>query len=344
MNLKELSEKLGLSQTTVSRALNGYPEVGAATRRRVEEAANAHNYIPSSRARRLATGRSMTIGHVIPVSTKHEMVNPIFTDFIAGAGEAYSEAGYDLTLSLVSDQDIDSVYREITRRGSVDGVIVHGPKADDHRIGLLRELKIPFVVHGRASAGDQSYNWVDVNNRRAFFRATGLLLDLGHLDIALINGVPDMDFSIRRRDGFLNALQERGLTHRAELMAHGEMTEPHGYKNAREMLACAKPPTAFLVSSVISAFGVRRAIAERGLEVGRDVSVVIFDDDLSYFRNDNDVPVYTAVKSSVREAGRLAGTMLLDIIHGKREAPVYHLLEADLTIGQSTGPAPASRS
>ena len=83
MKLKELARILGLSQTTVSRALNGYPEVSEATRARVAEAARRHNYRPNVRARALATGRAMTIGHVLPVSTRHEMVNPVFADFIA---------------------------------------------------------------------------------------------------------------------------------------------------------------------------------------------------------------------------------------------------------------------
>ena len=86
MNLKELASKLGLSPTTVSRALNGYPEVNEETRARVLAAANRHNYRPNTRAIRLATGRAMAIGHVVPVSSKHEMVNPVFADFIAGAG------------------------------------------------------------------------------------------------------------------------------------------------------------------------------------------------------------------------------------------------------------------
>ena len=86
MKLKELSELLNLSQTTVSRALNGYPEVSEATRRRVQAAAKAHGYRPNIRARSLATGRAMAIGHVIPVTAQHEMVNPVFTDFLAGAG------------------------------------------------------------------------------------------------------------------------------------------------------------------------------------------------------------------------------------------------------------------
>ena len=95
MNLKELSQTLGLSHTTVSRALNGYPEVNVKARKRIEQAARTHNYRPNTRAKSLATGRAMMIGHVIPMATKHEMVNPVFADFIAGAAATYSARGYE---------------------------------------------------------------------------------------------------------------------------------------------------------------------------------------------------------------------------------------------------------
>ena len=110
MNLKDLATLLRLSQTTVSRALNGYPEVSEATRQRVAAAAEKHNYRPNTRAKGLATGRSMAIGHVIPISSQHEMVNPVFGDFIAGAGEAHAAAGYDMVLSLVQDSQEERVY------------------------------------------------------------------------------------------------------------------------------------------------------------------------------------------------------------------------------------------
>ncbi len=154
MNLKELSAILGLSQTTVSRALNDYPEVSEATRRRVKAAARKNNYRPNTRAMGLATGRTLSIGHVIPVSTRHEIVNPIFADFIAGAGEVYSRNDYDMLLSVVADVDEERIYRDLASRRSVDGVIVHGPREDDPRIALLQEVGLPFVVHGRAGAGD----------------------------------------------------------------------------------------------------------------------------------------------------------------------------------------------
>ncbi len=340
MNLKELSLRIGLSQTTVSRALNGYPEVNEATRRRVLEAAKQYNYSPNTRAKSLATGQALAIGHVIPMSTKHEMVNPVFGDFIAGAGETYSRNGFDMVLSIVPDRDEESVYREFKAKGNVDGLIVHGPRMNDSRIDLLNEIGLPFVVHGRASGQTLPYSWLDVNNTSAFKRATEFLLDLGHRNIALINGLETMDFAYRRRKGFERAMAERGVATNPSFMRSDEMTEVYGYQTAQEMLRSENAPTAFLVASLISALGIRRAIQDAGLVMGRDVSVVTHDDMLSYLSNGDSVPVFTAARSSVRDAGALSAQMLIDIINSPNENPKSRLLEAELTVGASTGPAP----
>jgi LacI family transcriptional regulator len=341
MRLKDLSAELGLSPTTVSRALNGYPDVNEETRLRVLEAARRHNYRPDARARSLALGRARAIGHVIPTSTRHEMVNPVFADFIAGAGETYARSGYDMVLTVVGDDAEERHYRDLAATRRVDGIIVHGPRASDPRIPLLRELGLPFVVHGRVSEESGPYSWLDVNNRRAFYRATEFLIDLGHRRIALVNGLEYMDFALRRRQGYLAALADRQIEPDPALMSSEEMTEPYGYRAASRMLALANPPTAFLVSSLIPALGVRRAAEERGLAIGRDVSIVTHDDELSYFSDRDSVPVFTATRSSVREAGRLAAEMLLGLVEDPRSGPRERLLEAVLTVGRSTGPAPA---
>ncbi|ETX14590.1 LacI family transcriptional regulator [Roseivivax halodurans JCM 10272] len=340
MNLKELAQHLNLSPTTVSRALNGYPEVKETTRRRVEEAAREFNYMPNAWAKGLATGRSMSIGHVMPTSKMHEMVNPVFGDFITGASETYVKEGYDLKLTPVDDGDEAQRYRALRTRGNVDGFIVHGPHLTDGRIALLREIGLPFVVHGRASNMPADYPWIDMNNRRAFERATALLIELGHRRIALVNGLEHMDFAHRRREGFLAALASHGLVPDPALMRGGEMTERLGYRAAADMLDGTSPPTAFLVSSMVTAIGVRRALHERGLELGRDVSVIIHDDDLGYLRNGDDVPIFTATRASVREAGRRAAEMLLRMIRDPACAPLQSLMEAELILGRSTGPAP----
>jgi len=344
MNLKELARLLGLSPTTVSRALNGYDEVSEATRQRVIEAARRHHYRPNSRARSLATGRAMTIGHVLPASTRHEMVNPVFADFLAGAAEAYQVAGYDIKLTMVDDADIPQLYRALSDSGAVDGFVVHGPRAADPRVEILHELGLPFVVHGRATGSAVPYAWLDINNRSAFRRATDMLLDLGHRRIGLINGFEWMDFAIRRRTGFTEALEARGQKPDPALMYSGEMTEGNGHAAACAMLALPDPPTALLVSSIIMAIGARRAAWEAGLSPGRDLSIVSHDDVLSYLANNGAVPQFTATRSSVREAGRLTAEMLLGMIANPGAPPPQRLLEAELILGRSTGPAPDRRS
>ena len=338
MNLKDLAARLGLSQTTVSRALNGYPEVSEATRQRVVMAAEKYSYRPNTRAKGLATGRSMAIGHVIPISAQHEMVNPVFGDFIAGAGETYAAAGYDMVLSLVQDSQEERVYREMFAKGNVDGIVVHAPEMQDPRIALLQEIGLPFAVHGRASDVQIPYNWLDMNNKSAFLRATDFLLDLGHRRIGLLNGLETMDFAHRRRTGYVEALHKRGLSVDPQLMRSEEMTENYGYRAVRQMMELPEPPTAYLVSSMIPAIGIRRAIHDAGLIMGRDISVITHDDDLSYLRNGDDVPLFTATRSSVREAGQQLARILIEQISNPQEAPRTKLLEAELTVGRSTGP------
>jgi LacI family transcriptional regulator len=338
MNLKELSDLLGLSQTTVSRALNGYSEVSESTRIRVTEAARKYNYRPNARATGLATGRAMTIGHVLPLASKYEVVNPIFGEFMAGASQTYNTHGYELLLKVADADDEAEIYKILAAKGAVDGVIVHSPRRGDKRIELLRDIGLPFVVHGRVSESEPVYSWIDFNNRRAFQQACKLLIDLGHQRIALINGPEELNFAWLRKQGYLQALKDASIEQDSQLISSGAMTESYGYESALAMLAMDNPPTAIMASSYIVALGVQRVIAQRGWVLGRDVSVIIHDDELSFFHNHGDVPQFTATRSSVREAGEIAAQMLMDIIQHPERQPLSRLLEARLTIGASTGP------
>lgn len=342
MNLKELAELLGLSQTTVSRALNGYPEVNQKTRNRVVEAARLHNYRPNVRATGLATGKAMTIGHVLPFFSKHEVVNPIFGEFIAGASQTYSANGYELLLTVATDDNESEIYRNLVAKGAVDGVIVHSPRKDDDRVELLKAMGLPFVVHGRVTDCTDEYSWVDINNRRAFHQACKLLIDLGHVRIALINGPEELNFAWLRRLGYLEALAAAGIDHDEDLISGGVLTESHGLESAARLLGFDNPPTAIIASSYVVALGVQRAIVRANLKLGKDVSLIIHDDELSYFDNHADVPQFTATRSPVRLAGEVAAQMLLDIIRDPSLQPVSRLLDARLTIGASTGPPVAS--
>jgi LacI family transcriptional regulator len=302
------------------------------------EAAREHGYVPNSVAKRLATGRAMAIGHVVPIAA-HEMINPIFADFIAGAGETYSEAGYNMILSIVPAEEEEASYRALAAARNVDGVIVHTPRPQDKRVALLRELGLPFVVHGRTE-GDQPYAWLDIDNDVCFRRATEYLLELGHRRIALLNGLEEHSFAQFRRAGVEAALRAAGIEPDPRLFHSREMTEPYGFHTTLELLCGANPPTAVLSSSVITALGVSRAIAAAGLVMGRDVSVVTHDDALGFLPNQGAVPMFTSTKSSIRAAGRRVAELLIERIEDPTAPPPQVLWEAEMILGTSTGPAP----
>lgn len=342
VNLKTLSQALGLSQTTVSRALNGFPEVSEKTRARVVEAAKRLNYRPSPSAASLATGKSRLIGHVVSLS-EHIMINPHFADFIAGAGEVYAQSGYDILLRLAPLSEQERIYINLAHDQRVDGVVVHGPLTGDRRIGILNGLGLPFVVHGRCDDVGEDYSWMDVNNRRAFHRATRFLIELGHRRIALVNGLEAMNFAHRRRQGYDLALEEAGIAPDPALLFGADMVEPYGYNATREMMALADPPTAIVVASVLPAIGITRALADLGLRPGEDVSIITFDDCLSFLQSGyrggaRDIPYFTSMRSSIRDAGKRVAQMLLERIENPSAPPEHELWEADFVIGQTTAP------
>lgn len=338
MNLKQLALHLGLSPTTVSRALNGFPEVSEKTRKRVQLAALDQGYAPSQQARNLATGKSFTIGHLVPTD-RHQMINPHFADFFHGACKAYSSSGYDSLLRMVSTKTEESSYKQLVQMRKVDGFVVHGPRVDDPRIELLQSLKVPFIVHGRCSnILEDKFHWLDVDNVNAFKRATNLLIDLGHKKIGLLNGQEWMNFASDRRKGFEMAMAENNLHIDPSWLHSEDMTEPYGYEAMLQILKENNPPTAIVCASILPALGAQRALQEKGLTIGKDVSIVIFDDHLSFTPNSGDIPMFTSVKSSISEAGFAAGKMLLDFIKHPSQKPKHQLWQADLVIGRSTLP------
>ncbi|MEM8750393.1 MAG: substrate-binding domain-containing protein [Pseudomonadota bacterium] len=339
VNLKELALHLGLSQTTVSRALNGFPEVSERTRQRVQEVAAELNYRPSLSATSLATGKTKVIGHVVQVS-QHRMINPHFSDFLAGASETYAAAGYDMLLRAAAPEDEAGLYRDFASRKRVDAVVVHGPMVDEPRIELLKNLRLPFLVHGRCGRDIRDYAFLDVNNKTAFETLTNHLIELGHRRIALINGLETMNFAQRRRAGFEAALRTHGLTVDPELMFSADMTEPYGHTVAGKMLDSTNPPTAIMCSSILSAIGVQRAISERGLTLGSDISIATYDDLLSFLMpsdGEEIAPFMTSMQSSIQAAGRRAAEILLNQINDPETPVVQEVWNAKFIKGRTTG-------
>lgn len=342
MNLKTLSEQLGLSQTTVSRALNGYPEVSQKTRERVLRAAQEANYQPNRFAKSLATGKTGHIGVIYPV--EHNLITPLFNEFLGGVTQQLVASGMDLSIiPTTSDNELDT-YREIVDTGRVDGLILSTPLRKDPRIEYLTGTQMPFVVHGRtcdADWGEQQQNapfsFLDVDNVGAFYKGTRLLIDMGHENIALLNGSPDFTFAFHRHQGYQQALEQADLPVRSGLIfAREEMTEINGYEMTCQALAMNPRPTAFISSSMILTLGMRRAIRDHGMTIGKDVSVISYDDGLPYLDCSKLNPALTTVYSSIRQAGYEITRHLHRIIQTGGEYKVRKILDVDLIVRGST--------
>ncbi|UJW87085.1 substrate-binding domain-containing protein [Devosia sp. SL43] len=337
MRLKDLAEHLGLSQTTVSRALNGYPEVNEATRLRVAETASRLGYRPNASALRLATGRSGAIGLVLRGAGE---LGPHMSEFMAGMSARMSTEEIDILLITVdSFQDEMAAYRRLAASQKVDAIVLHSPTLKDARAELLLDLKIPFIMHGRTNIG-QPVAWMDIDNTGTVERATSHLLDLGHRRIALLNGLKGRTFAEHREIGYLAALSARGVPFDAALMGNSVFTDEVAFRLAQAMLELRPRPTAFLAGSMMTALGVFRAIRQAGLVLGKDVSMIAHDDVFPYLNADNMYPSMSTTRSSIRQAGTRIAELLLQIMGGKSVEDIHELWPVELVLRESSAAAP----
>lgn len=339
MNLKQLAAMLGLSQTTVSRALNGYPEVNAETRERVLAAVKATGYRPNRAAQRLATGRAGSIGLVMPVAPGIDS-DVHFGEFLAGLGEEAVRHDFHFVINPSAPDEEEATFKRLAASGNVDALFLAYVRAGDPRITMLKSLSIPFVVHGRAVDQPEDYPFLDIDNTAAFHGATRLLIQLGHRRIAFINGPPDLTFAMRRLKGMRRAMEEHGLPVDQDLIQHAFMTDEHGHRAMQRFLARDRPPTAVLCSSTVIALGAVRAINMAGLRLGVDISLIAHDDVLPMLKPENFSVPLTTTRSSLRAAGSRIAARLISRILKNGEQPDQELWQTELIVRASTGPAP----
>lgn len=341
MNLKELSQMLGLSQTTISRALNGYPEVNEDTRQRVLKAAKETGYRPNRAAQRLATGKAGSIGLIMPISPDHSS-DMHFAEFQSGLAEASIARDFHFVIMPSRAEDEEQAIRWLVSSGSVDGYYLAYIRENDPRIAMAKSLSLPFIVHGRSIGLNLDYPFLDVDNEGAFYDATRFLLQLGHKRMALLNGPADLDFAHRRRLGTERALAEKGLLLDPRHTRHSFMGDQQGYRGMKEILAGPDRPTAVLCASTVLALGAVRAMNEYGLKLGTDISLIAHDDELPLLKPENFSTPLTTTRSSLRAAGKRVGERLIAMIHQSEPAlPEQELWTVELVVRASTGPAPA---
>lgn len=302
VTIKDLAAELGLSITTISRALNGYSDVGETTREKIVSTAKRLGYTPNRNAQRLVTKRSHSIAWV-QADDDNKFIDPHFVEVMAGVLREARLSHYDIVVTSETPDRQIAAYERYVSDGSVDGFIVDLPQPDDPRIQFLLEAGVPFVVHGRQGQQDR-YGWVDVDNYGNFYNLTKLILANGHKRFAFINGDERFLYAVTRRKGVEDALRDMGLPQDTCLYLRGShpMFEA-GYQLTE--LALGEPEiTAFMYSSVLLAVEGYSALTRAGRSPGSDVMIAAMNDELQYLHLPDEGANMTFVRSSLRAAGR----------------------------------------
>lgn len=276
VTIADVSEALGLTKSTISRALNDYPDISPSTRAKVRSTAARMGYRPSSQAQAIKTGRTRSVGLVVQID-EHDAHGLFLADFLAGISFAASQENWTLTVSTADNEAAAlATMQRLTDERKADGFILPRTKRRDPRVELCRAQEVPFVMFGRTGVPDGA-SWYDIQGENAMSGAVQHLADLGHRRIGFINGSFDYNFSHLRLSGFRFGVEQNSLDNDPALECAGATTAEDGRDAARALLRLPNPPTAIVCALDRAALGVFEAAAELGLEVGRDVSVIAYD-------------------------------------------------------------------
>jgi LacI family repressor for deo operon, udp, cdd, tsx, nupC, and nupG len=326
-SIEDVAKLAGVSIATVSRSLRGLPDVATATRDRVLSAAQELDYVASPFAARLASGRSSTLGVVVP------FVNRWFFSEVLGSVESVlSRGNFDLLLHNLGDSDGRARFFSILpMRKRVDAVLVVSLALTQDEVAALKTLQLPVGVLGVKHPGMFSVRIDDVAAART---AVQHLLSLGHSRIALIGG--DTDDPMRftpphhRGTGYRQALRAQGVEPDPSLEVLGYFTVEGGEAAMQQLLAHPNRPTAVFAESDEMAYGAIRAIRRSGLKVPQDIAVIGFDDHATA-----DLLDLSTVRQPVGQQGAILAQELLDCLAGTGE-PSDLVLETELVVRGST--------
>lgn len=334
VTISDVAEALGLAKGTVSRALNGYPDISEATRLRVARMAERMGYAPLAHAQAIRTGRVRALGIVLQIG-EHDAQRPFLAEFLAGLTAAASAESWTLTLATAPTEaeTLATMERLIDER-KADGFILPRTKVADPRIRLLRDLDVPFVLWGRT--GDPSgCAWFDILGEDAMGEAVMRLHDLGHRRIGYLGGGEGFNYSVLRHEGYRSALEAVGIAHDPALAAGAAVTVERGEEEALRLLHLPAPPTAIVCATDMGALGVYRAAQVAGLAVGRDLSVIAYD---GIPEGAYAAPPLTTFEVDNREAGARLVRLLIRRIRGEAPEELRETAHARLRVRASCGP------
>ena len=335
VTLKQIAENLGISITTVSKALKDYKDVSKATKAAVKAEAKRLNFTPNSFAVNLRTKESKSVGLIIP-----EVVHHFFSSVINGIIDKAEKKGY-LVIILQSNESykLEKKQVELLISKRVDGIMISmaNTTVDVGHLNHIRDLKIPLVMFDKISKL-VACSKVIINDRMAAYEATKHLIDSGCKRIAHFRGALLPQNSIDRFLGYKKALEDHGLTFDPALVYICENVDyDNGRSAALQLIADGHKIDGLFAITDMAAAGAITVFKERNINVPDDISVMGFS---NWFLSQAITPALSTVDQPGYEMGKKSFKLLYKEMRAKREdrylEPVIRVLETKIIKRQST--------
>jgi LacI family transcriptional regulator len=317
--IRDVAQKVNLSITTVSRALDGYDDVAEATREQVIKTAREMGYSPNRAARQLRRQKAETIGFILPAAAER-FAEAFFTEFIAGLGHESALHNYDLLVSAAdSEKSERGLYERWANGGKVDGLILNRLRIRDWRLKFLTDQNLPFATLSHTGRG--SYPCIRLDGGDGYVDLIDHVYQNGFRRFAFVGGPASLVNHVERLHWFRQAMHHHGLVLDEKMVVSGDLSSTRGYQAAIELLSLPDPPDAILCVNDETAFGVLHAAHDRGLEIGRQIAVAGFEGVQDAKHSE---PPLTTLDIPVFDIARLLVDLLLKTINGEVvESPVF---------------------
>ncbi len=332
--IKDIAKVVGVSHTTVYRALNDKPRISRSTKERIISIARKYNYRPNVLAQSLVLGRTKTLGLVITT-----IVNPFYPELAKGIEDTARSLGYTIFLCSTNfDISLERLYIDMLRSRGVDGIIFTSAHTHDPNITRLVKEQFPLILVNRRSYGSpvmDRTDYVVVENAKGGFIAVEHLIKMGHKRIGIISGSPDSSAAVERLEGARKAFSEYGLNPADLLVSEGDFLKPSGYEIARKFLNLKDPPSAIFGVNDYMALGAYEAVLDSGLRVPDDIALIGFNN--ITFCAMKSIELST-IGQKKYEMGSIAVHILIDKIEGRDGDQTRQItLEPELIVRRSCG-------
>ncbi|MFC0524827.1 LacI family DNA-binding transcriptional regulator [Pontibacillus salicampi] len=323
ITIKDVAKAANVAPSTVSRVLSDNPRISMATKKRVRKAMKDLGYHPNINARSLANNSTQTLGIVMKSSADKALQNPFFPEVLRGVSSVAHKEQYSLNISTgeTEDEVMESV-RRMVEGHQVDGMMLLYSSKDDRVADYLLERGFPYVLIGKPTGNMNEVNHIDNDNIQAAIDITDVLIEKGHTRIAFVGGDPNLTVTEDRVAGYKLALQQAGIPIDNSYQVYTELLTSGGKEAVRELFQMDKPPTGLVVADDLMSVGMLTMLAEFGIRVPEDVSLVSFN---NVYLSEIIRPALTTTDVQIFQLGNQAAKCLIENVKNKDE-PIKRII------------------